>query len=353
MKSRLCNCDRVTADAPYTDDQCWPCWLWHNNATYRGLRENRKTNGQVAPWTVRQQLAGVAKAAFRFVRSGFAWLPTEQVAERQAICDACEHWKGKCLICGCRRIKLELPGERCPILKWLPLPVGEPTIKSWAVGVTTAPRSVPTLNQTLASLGKAGWTEATVFDDPVKEPTDYLERNALSCSWNNWFRSLSELYESGADCIMLVQDDVVFSRGLKTFLSYDLWPAAVETVGCVSLYCSQRYCDPNAGEPLPDAGCSALNPKRELWGALALCFPRHAVAKLLVDPHVHLRKGNRIDQRIRGFCTRAGLGLYVYRPSFAQHIGEQSTLGHGTGGAYMSAGDFLGEDADVTALLTQ
>ena len=33
---RPCTCDRQR-QGPFTEDQCWLCWLYHNSARYRAL----------------------------------------------------------------------------------------------------------------------------------------------------------------------------------------------------------------------------------------------------------------------------------------------------------------------------
>jgi hypothetical protein len=39
-------------------------------------------------------------------------------------------------------------------------------MSQWAVGITTAPREIPTLEATLASVSRAGFTEVQLFAEP-------------------------------------------------------------------------------------------------------------------------------------------------------------------------------------------
>jgi hypothetical protein len=196
-------------------------------------------------------------------------------------------------------------------------------------------------------------------------PCDY--RTFVQCAWRNWFGALEGLYVDypDADAYLIVQDDVVFAKNLRTFLSYDLWPETPERCGAVSLYCSHRYTirkpqdvNKQTGEVISwwaplEVGCSLLNPKRELWGALALVFSRDAAQELLNDPKVHTsHSGNRIDQRIRAFCARHNRGMWIYRPSLAQHVGIDSATGHGLSDE-LFASDFVGQHVDLVSLLHQ
>ena len=66
-----------------------------------------------------------AKATFDWAGAGFPLADETDLSKRKAICDACEHWnadaflgKGKCKVCGCSGVKLNLKTSTCPLLKW-------------------------------------------------------------------------------------------------------------------------------------------------------------------------------------------------------------------------------------------
>lgn len=323
-------------------------------------------DSKVKKWGLGRQLLGLAKAGYKFAKSGFVLLPQEQIDIRDGICrsNLCGHYiaaRNKCDLCGCSRkkfkLKLSLPSEKCPDEPphWLDLPTTDPEVKTWASGIITVPQRSEMLSTTMAGLEKAGFTNTTVFTDPVLEPSEWWKRSQMSLGWKNWYSALESLADKGTDAVVLFQDDILLCKGLNTFLSWDLWPAPVEEVGAVSLYCSSRYRDPKKGRVL-EAGCDRLERSRELWGALALVFPLHSALRFLSDPKVHKMPGNRIDQRVRAYCRRHNLGLYIYSPSFVQHNGLVSTMGHPKDGAppgpYMFADDFVGESTDLVQVLT-
>jgi hypothetical protein len=70
-----------------------------------------------------------ATSAARHVAAGMPQATDEQVAERFAICQGCEHFDGRaCRQCGCPVVrerkflsKLSWAGESCPVGKWGPV----------------------------------------------------------------------------------------------------------------------------------------------------------------------------------------------------------------------------------------
>jgi hypothetical protein len=115
-------------------------------------------------------------------------------------------------------------------------------VLTWAVGVTTAPRAVPTLGRTLESLVRAGWDHARLFVEPgVDIPRRFAGwpktvRDEPLGAYPNWYLGLAELVmrQPRAEAYFMLQDDVVFARGLREWLEYALWPA--ENCGAVSAY---------------------------------------------------------------------------------------------------------------------
>ena len=209
------------------------------------------------------------------------------------------------------------------------------SVVNWAVGVTTAPRTVPTVSRTLESLSSAGWQSPRIFAEPGS-PLDAVPRagiypvtrreSALG-AWPNWFLGLSELYQRNplADAYLMVQDDVVFCRNVRGYLESALWPS--DRVAAISLY-----------YPHPDGAWEnglhfrELSCKDGLPGALAIIFPNLAARMLLSDPLVliHRRRGSRglklIDVVVGTWAHRSRLPVLAAAPSLCQHIGETSTL---------------------------
>lgn len=76
-----------------------------------------------------QKAANFAKSAAKHLAAGMPRCTDEQVAERFAICQGCEHFDGKaCRQCGCSVVrerkfvsKLSWANESCPVGKWGPV----------------------------------------------------------------------------------------------------------------------------------------------------------------------------------------------------------------------------------------
>ena len=80
----------------------------------------------------RSALAAAGRVVAAVVNGEPIMVPDAVLAERRAICMACEFHdvqQNRCTKCGCGGLKLELATERCPIGKWervISLPVGLP-----------------------------------------------------------------------------------------------------------------------------------------------------------------------------------------------------------------------------------
>lgn len=226
------------------------------------------------------------------------------------------------------------------------------TVISWAVGVTTAPRPEPTLARTLDSLAAAGWEHPRLFVEPGSEiPPRFADlprsdRDEPLGAFANWYLALAELVMRSprAEAYFMVQDDVVFARGVRPFLERALWPAA--NCGAVSIYCPSHYAvGQPAGFHLEDRGWGT-------WTAQTLLLPNPSARALLSDVEVvnHRHHGPRegmknIDCVVGRWCLAAGRPFYVYTPSLAQHIGETSTLyASASAAGRWSAATFIGED---------
>lgn len=216
-----------------------------------------------------------------------------------------------------------------------PAPSDRPAkpVRTWAVGMTTAPRRTPTLGRTLESLAHAGWDRPRLFAEPgVAIPERF---SGLPVTWRdetlgafpNWLLGLAELVlrTPEADAYLLCQDDVLFSAGLRGYLERTLWPDA--RAGVVSLHCPSHL---SPGRP---SGYHALDLGWSAWGAQAYVFPSASALALLADPLplLHRRCGPRgglknVDSLVGLWCRRRGRPYYVHVPSLAQHVGETSTL---------------------------
>ncbi len=207
-----------------------------------------------------------------------------------------------------------------------------PAVTEWAVGITTAPRRLPTLEFCLAALLRAGWTDPRLFVDLATDlPARFgavarSVRETAIGAWPNYYLALAELMlrQPGADAYMILQDDALLMQhpGLRAHLERVLWPG--DRPGIVSLYCARPYTQASPG-------WYAL-PMQWVWGALAFIFPAEVARRFLADPEVvgHRRNGpsglTGIDSLVGRFAYRNDLPIYFPTPSLVQHIGHVSAL---------------------------
>lgn len=215
----------------------------------------------------------------------------------------------------------------------------------WAVGITTAQREQPTLERTLASLAAAGWTRPLVAAEPgVVRPdgVEWLPSKSQLGGWRNFLRLASALAALPCDVALLLQDDVVLTRGLRTYLERSVgdWPAAA----AMSLYSSSRY-DEGQVQDKTAWGWRSYE-FRNMEGILALVMRRETLA-VLGDWRTASRNGKYADARFGRWANRRG-GVAFHYPSLAQHIGDTSVQHPGAGnvGSRQSA-SFVGEDFDL------
>jgi hypothetical protein len=207
-----------------------------------------------------------------------------------------------------------------------------PPVRSWSIGVTTAPRAVPTLGDCLASLAAAGWDRPRLFvDGAVAIPPEFdhlprTDRSPRVGAWPNYYLALAEMLmrEPEADAYMLVQDDTLFAGfDVRDYLERILWPG--RRPGVVSLFCSQAYTQDTPGwTPFRGAW---------IWCALAFVFPRETAQRFLSDPDVVLHRWSQtrngladIDYRVGQWAAARDVPIQYPTPSLVQHIGEVSAL---------------------------
>lgn len=216
-----------------------------------------------------------------------------------------------------------------------PADVGRPM--TWSYGVTTVlPRKTTTLPRTLTSLAAAGFDDPRLFVDGgtqadwqgCKYPLTVRDKiNAYA----NWWLAAQELYvrSPNADRYLIVQDDVVFVRGLRTYLEKTPWPGR----GYLNLYTHPE----NAESGKTKRGFFRANQKG--LGALALVFDKESIKAVLAAEHMvekfrpkskePWRATKAIDGGVVETIRKSGGSEWTHFPSLAQHINEPSTLGHG------------------------
>lgn len=232
-------------------------------------------------------------------------------------------------------------------------PIEEPSDKDWAVVVTTAPRSNPTIEQSVQSIKTAGWNPV-VFAEPdsVHLPNvRYVANEVRLGAWFNWLQSVKwALKNTIAQYIMTVQDDSLFHPDSRSFVESVMWPS--HRMGFLSLYTASHYSADLSGNPKP-YGLNKLN-TTALWGACALVFPRPVLQTMLEHPVLQNWKGiapkdmdqaaranwerrreeapqaiNNVDSAIGKILNSLHLDMYVIDPSPVTHIATHSAISHG------------------------
>lgn len=192
--------------------------------------------------------------------------------------------------------------------------------------VTTAPRPVPRLLETLASLNGAGWEPLVVGEpgSPVPVNVDTSINETKLFAWPNHRHALALGLERwpDADAILVSQDDVSYARKCRPWLELN-WPSSFTNLGVVSLYCPTHH--------TPDFEGWFCFPQNRLHlvglGGVAFCYPRPAAERLIANPPAP-RDRLKVDIHVAFWCHREELEFWLPYPSLCQHIGEHSTV-HG------------------------
>lgn len=216
------------------------------------------------------------------------------------------------------------------------LPKSQPSGRTltWAAGMLTAPRAVPTLAATVQNLRQAGFADLWLFAEPGTEIpaacahlpiVRHAERQG---PLRNFYLALQTLLEQQheADCYAIFEDDISAAHGLRRWCDEQLWPGGH---GIVSLYTSRVYCDERPGWQTLNLG------RYRTFGSLALVLRRDMLEGFLADEQVR-RSFDRSelsgDAVLGEWAQRQGLGIAYHSPSLVQHEGVITSLaGHENG----------------------
>lgn len=187
--------------------------------------------------------------------------------------------------------------------------------------MTTAPRPVELLAESLASLRLAGC--------PV-EPIVVTDGHPPMGIVRTWARALRLLLETDAESLMILQDDTQWpERGWSAFEG--LWSGLrglYPTVGYGSFHTSDR-----TNRALNEAGVTDWGwaetgalPVRPC-GAQCYVLPRASAVTLLGDAAFQgevQRQIRSVDVLVTWALHRLGLPTFTYRPSLVAHIGKHN-----------------------------
>ncbi len=199
-----------------------------------------------------------------------------------------------------------------------------------ATTVLTAPRPVSTLKRTVDSLSAAGFACGR-WEDRNRSGHFREYMDALRHAVNR---------EPQADAYFIVEDDVVFCRGLRRYLRRTLWPGPVEKIGLCSPYCPKAYRQPKRG-------WSDAQSRRGFYlaGSQAWIFSPAAARAVLAEV-APLKSIHNADWEIGKWAGATGRQVWYHTPSLAQHVGlGNSALGDNTASDIRLAADFIGEGA--------
>ncbi|QDV45149.1 hypothetical protein Enr13x_50230 [Stieleria neptunia] len=206
-------------------------------------------------------------------------------------------------------------------------------VATWSVGVTTAPRRLPTLERSVRSVLDSGWHDPVLFvDGDVDVPASLgtlatCRRTPAVGAFPNYVLSLGELFmrDPHADAYLMIQDDALLlgTPAMREYLQTVLWPG--DGAWIASLYCSKQYTQASTGwHTFPD---------RWVWGAVAFVFSPAALRLFLASPLVYQHRAlpgakglSRIDVAIGHVAVANEIPILFPSPSLVQHIGTVSTI---------------------------
>lgn len=198
-----------------------------------------------------------------------------------------------------------------------------------AIGVVTAPRAIPTLGNTLLELRRAGFHgEIRIFAEPSSivpnHPGIRTDWNSTTLGgWGNWLRAARTLLdETDSEFLLLCEDDLWLTRDASLALSHAIETLPHSDWGYASLYSPVH----NAATAIPVLGWQSWSHPEADWGALAYCFTRQSLRKV-----VERRQGSpppsRSDTDTLVTATLRALGLkrHFHVPSLCAHAGGMNS----------------------------
>ncbi len=199
--------------------------------------------------------------------------------------------------------------------------------------ILTAPRPQSTLLQTIGAMKRAGWPLVRVFDGtPPVGPT-----NPKGCTGGN-IRLMEAVLDErpDAEALMIVEDDVLFSTGVREYLERTAWPAPPERIALISPYCPIAYSNHNKPYGVNGRWHREI---RGLYLAGSQCwiYPMQQLPGIIEA----IKKSEYgVDRAVGTYAEQAGLEVWYHTPSLCQHIG----LGGNSAVGYVDCGEIYRSD---------
>lgn len=218
------------------------------------------------------------------------------------------------------------------------------------VAMLTAPRPVPTLNESIASLRAAGFGECVhVFDDcsgnvPADSNVKIYPRGARLHDLPNYYAALKTIVALDADLYLMLEDDTTWRPDARAQL--ERWMGRFDwcqaDFGAVSLHCMrqvsrsiERRQRPIVREGELPAGTYRAELGADVWGSQALLFTRasaHALLQLPAFMQASILR-ERIDRAVGRGLQLLGLELLFLLPCLVRHdLGRRNSSLYGTAG---------------------
>lgn len=172
------------------------------------------------------------------------------------------------------------------------------------------------MGRTLNSLDATGWMNKCRI-------AGLHAKQTREGAWPNWLLAAEMALDAHqcAEAVLMSQDDVIYSDGLRGYLDDALWPEDRDRVGCVSLFtCGAQKPTADGWWQLPQETLP-----RKTYGGIALVFPRRSLELLVADPPGG-GSLTKVDIWVGHHCANHGLSYWLHSPSLAQHIGDRSAI---------------------------
>lgn len=199
----------------------------------------------------------------------------------------------------------------------------------------TAPRPVPTVDESLRDLRHGGFTgPIQVFAEPNAHvhpaPGVRIRWNSRRFGmWSNWMHCAATLLrETDARWLLICEDDIRLARGAANALRIAADTLPAQSWGYASLFTPRH----NAEDSTASAGWQSFDLGWRAIGSLAYCFTRESLIALLHSKTILLHAETKgTDSIISEAFARIGRKLYFHLPSLCDHSGaDNSSVGHAT-----------------------
>lgn len=213
-----------------------------------------------------------------------------------------------------------------------------------ATAIITAPRPIPTLDESLISYRRAGFydTVRVYADGPV---TTWMQTRELAIirlngrtlgNLRNWVAAMSSLLEETTERhVMICEDDITWAANSANVLHYLLDRVRWGTSGVLSLYTPNRMARWIAGSRSPDRGFHHVSIGKKMWGAQCLIFPRAEAHALMDCPYFkgvidNASIDKNIDLHIAESMQRRGKTILYRIPCLVDHkMGDKNSSLYG------------------------